>query len=507
MIRAPRSLRLRMVVLFGLVVVGIAAFMATFVPGQIEDQLRAATERRAITLANVIANAVGPAIEFDDAEHAQTTLALLESSSDARWGVVEADGVELAAWHRERMPLGLSRNATQVRVQFRHDLLIVTAPVERRAGGRATVQLGFSLAGLEAERDEAQTTVAAASALVLGAGAAVCFLLATILVRPIRRLTATAHKIARGEAPPAIPASEGSDEVSQMASAFSMMLERLNQVNSQLVHASRHAGMAEVATGVLHNVGNVLTSVNVAVDLISERLSSTPIERLKSGVQLLDTARTSGDVARLEAAVKYLNALAERLGKDHTAMTEEVATLRRHVAHVVNAVLTQNRYARTVSIVEMVSLGSLIDEAIELGCPEPAAKGITVIRTVDRDATINIDRHRALQIVVNLITNARDAVLAVTGPRTIEVRAIKIDDEVRLEVEDSGVGFGSQDGERIFQAGFTTKPKGHGYGLHSSAIAAQQLGGTLRCSSPGVGKGASFSLRIPVIDADQKAAA
>jgi signal transduction histidine kinase len=497
-IAAPRTLRARMVVLFGALIVAIAGFMAVFLPGRIEDQLRAAAEARAVTIARIVADAVEPAVEFDDPDHARSTLMSLDTLGDARFAVVGNGHARCAAWHDERAPAELPAAVDQVSVRWLADQLVVSAPIAQHTTGRGAIHLGFSTADLHAERVKARRTVEIASLVVLGVGAVVCFLLATILVRPIRRLTETARRIARGEAPPAIAESGGGDEVVQMARALSVMLERLNQVNAQLVDASRHAGMAEVATGVLHNVGNVLTSVNLTVGLLGERLAATPIDRLTRSAALLAEARASGDTARLDAAIKLVGAITARLAGDRDGADEELATLRRHIEHVAQVVLTQNRYARTVSVAEAASPGALVDEAIALACPEPERKGIAIVREVACDRLVPLDRHRVLQVLVNLISNARDAVLAGAGDKTIRVRAELVDDQLRIAVADTGVGFAVDAGPRLFQAGFTTKPHGHGYGLHSSAIAAQQLGGTLRCTSPGQGRGARFSLQIPI---------
>jgi signal transduction histidine kinase len=491
-----------MVVLFGLLIVAIAGFMTVFLPGRIEDQLRVATELRAITIARVIASAVEPALEFEDPDHARATLVWLDALGDARFAVVTDGETRIAAWHGDRVPAELPAAVDRLGVRYLGDHLVVSAPIVHRTTGRGAIHLGFSIANLRVERDQAQRTVEIASLAVLGVGALACFVLASILVRPIRRLTETARRITRGDAPPALAAGDGDDELSEMARALSVMLDRLNQVNGQLVDASRHAGMAEVATGVLHNVGNVLTSVNLTVGLLDERIAGAPVDRLARAAALLDQARASGDTLRLDAAVKLIGAVSVRLTDERTAAKEELATLHRHIDHVAQIVLTQNRYARTVSMTEAVSVAALLDEAIELGCPEAEKKGVVITREVACTGPVPLDRHRVLQVIVNLVSNARDAVLAAAGPRTIRLRAELVDDALRIEVADTGVGFAVDDGAQIFQAGFTTKPHGHGYGLHSSAIAAQQLGGTLRCASAGKGQGAKFSLRIPIIGKD-----
>jgi signal transduction histidine kinase len=492
-----------MVVVFGLLIVAIAGFMAVFLPSRIESQLRGAAERRAKTIAGVVADAVEPAVEFHDAESVRGTLEWLDALGDARFAVIGNGAAPVATWHGERAPTGLPVMVDRLTVRFLADQLVVSAPIELRGtGGGGAIHIGFSLAELEIERDQARHTVEIASLVVLGVGALVCFVLATILVRPIRRLTEAADRIARGEAPPALAAGDGSDEVAQMARTLSVMLDRLNRINGQLVDASRHAGMAEVATGVLHNVGNVLTSINLTASLIGERLAACPVDRLARTAALLAEARASGDPARLDAAIQLVGAISARIATEHASADDDLATLRRHIEHIAQVVLTQNRYARTVSVAEAASPAALIDEAIALACPEAERKGIAIEREIACDGAVALDRHRVLQVLVNLISNARDAVLAGGGDRTIRIRAELGDGCLRIAVADTGVGFAIEDGARIFQAGFTTKPHGHGYGLHSSAVAAQQLGGTLRCTSAGQGQGAKFSLQIPIIGKD-----
>src|SRR5262249_4728754 len=148
------------------------------------------------------------------------------------------------------------------------DLLVIGAPVIGRGDAHGTLYIGLALDRLVAERDAARDTLVTATLLVLPLGLPAAILLAAAPVRPIQKLTVTAREIARGKRPPAIATATGGVEVAQMTEALGTMLVRLNDVNSQLVTASRQAGMAEVATGVLHNVGNVLTSVNVGISVV-----------------------------------------------------------------------------------------------------------------------------------------------------------------------------------------------------------------------------------------------
>jgi signal transduction histidine kinase len=165
----------------------------------------------------------------------------------------------------------------------------------------------------------------------------------------------------------------------------------------------------------------------------------------------------------------------------------------------------QNGFARIGGVHEPVELGALLAEAVALGCPDAAQQALAIRCDVGAGAglTITLDRHRVLQIAVNLLANARDSITEhrrATGAATgqITVRLALVEGWLELAVEDDGGGIAPEALQRIFNAGFTTKAKGHGYGLHSSALSAEQLGGTLRCASPGIGRGASFFLRVPI---------
>jgi signal transduction histidine kinase len=497
------SLRTKMAVMFGLLIAGVAAFMVVIFPERMEVQARASAELRAWTVASVLASGVAPALEFDDGENASKVLASLERMPDARFAVVLADNdTRFATWNPAGAPLHLPAPDT---AEVDDDVLVVGSRIVGRNDVHGTLYFGLSLEKMVAERDEARSFVMRASMVVLAVGIFACVVLASALVRPLRKLTLTAEEIARGARPPQIARMTGGLEVEHMSSALGTMLDRLNETNGQLVQASRHAGMAEVATGVLHNVGNTLTSVNVALELVYERVSASPIDRVKRTRDLLEQARSQAgastiDPDKLDAGLKYLGAIAGHLEAERTTNLSSLTTLRSHVDHIKRVVAMQNAYARTGNVDEIIKLSTLVDEAVALGCPDPSKQGIAIAVDADASAEVAIDRHRVLQILVNLITNAKDAVLANSAPaapKQITITATARDGWLEARVDDTGTGFLPEQRDKIFSAGFTTKPKGHGYGLHSSALAAEQLGGTLGCSSAGLGRGASFELRVP----------
>ncbi len=493
------SLGSRMVLLFGALLAAIGVFMVLFFPKRMADQAAAQAEERAMSISQVMATALGPALEFEDADNATSTLAWLEATPDAQFALVRDAGEHtFAAWHSVEIPAS-RRWRVDSAIDRTDELLIINVPIRGKAGGRGALHVGFSLARLAEERDETRETVAWTSALVFAVGLLGTLLFARIIVRPIRALSGTARKIANGQLPPVMPEVRGGDEITELAASLRAMLEKVHQESqAELVAASRHAGMAEVATGVLHNVGNVLTSVNVSLELLRERTQGMPIERLVKLHDLLGKA-PSLDKEKLAVTRNYVGVVAESFTQYQRDAAKDLAGLANHVDHIKRVVSMQNAYARMRSVVESAKVPALINEAIELGCPPQRRRDIAV--TVDiapqLDDAIQIDRHRILQILVNLISNARDAVTGRPTPR-IQIVATRGGHRLAISVNDNGVGISEAGLQRVFSAGFTSKPQGHGYGLHSSALAARQLGGALGVESEGEGRGARFTLTVPI---------
>ncbi len=277
----------------------------------------------------------------------------------------------------------------------------------------------------------------------------------------------------------------------------------LESAHRQLVQASRQAGMAEVATGVLHNVGNVLNSVNVSSTLIGEKLKRLDVVSLARVVNLLKSheadlgAFLTAD-AKGKRVVGFLDQLASHMATQQSALLEESVELRKNVEHIKDIVAMQQNYARISGVMEPVNIAELLEDAIRLNLSGLDRSKIEVIRNFQDLPPTSVDRHKILQIVVNLIRNARHACAASKDPNPrITIRLAALDGSVNVEVTDNGVGIPAENLTRIFSHGFTTKRDGHGFGLHSGALAAQEMGGSLQVHSDGVGRGASFTLRLP----------
>jgi signal transduction histidine kinase len=279
----------------------------------------------------------------------------------------------------------------------------------------------------------------------------------------------------------------------------------LRAAQGALVSASRKAGMADVATSVLHNVGNVLNSVNVSANVIADLVKASARGGLGKGLALLNSQPEPGkfldEDPRGQKLIPYLTAVNTALADERTAMLRETESLAKHIEHIKAIVSQQLAGARGdvrgAKIVEQVNVCELLDDAVEvLRSSLTPAQQITFV--YDREQlAIGTDRHKVFQIVMNLMANARDAVTARQGPGVITLRARRAPEQrIAIEIEDNGVGIAEDTLARIFSHGFTTKSDGHGFGLHSSACAATELGGALSARSNGIGCGATFTLLL-----------
>lgn len=279
----------------------------------------------------------------------------------------------------------------------------------------------------------------------------------------------------------------------------------LQQMQKQLIEVSRLSGMAEVATGVLHNVGNVLNSVNVSATLLMDHMHRSRLPQLQEVSRMM--AEHSGSLDEFlnhdpkgQHVIPYLTKLSVHLLEERDAMRKEAEGLVQNVGHIKEVVSMQQGYARTYGVLEKVAPQELIDDAINISGPAIDRHKIVLEKELEDVPPLMTDRHKVLQILLNLIQNAKDAVkVGDESPRrvTLRLRAIP-DGRVRFEVEDNGVGIPQENLTRIFSYGFTTKKSGHGFGLHSGALAANELGGALSVTSAGPGLGAMFVLDIPI---------
>jgi PAS domain S-box-containing protein len=278
----------------------------------------------------------------------------------------------------------------------------------------------------------------------------------------------------------------------------------LEESNRQLMDATRQAGMAEVATGVLHNIGNVLTSINVTASIISDRFRDSKVTSVFKVCALLrdhtnDLPAFFANDPRAAKLPAFLESLANNLDKERVDTMNELSTLLKSIDHVKDIIWMQQSYASVSGMVEPLAPPETIEDAIKLSNNALQRHNVQVERQFAQTPPARAERHKVLQILVNLISNAKKAMdCKEPSQRHLLLRVENGENEtVMIRVTDNGVGIPAENLTKIFSHGFTTRKDGHGFGLHSSAIAAKQMGGALIAESEGGGRGATFTLVLP----------
>ena len=277
----------------------------------------------------------------------------------------------------------------------------------------------------------------------------------------------------------------------------------LEQMHAQLLDTSRQAGMAEVATSVLHNVGNVLNSVNVSSTLVSNQMRKSKIANLSKVVAMLNEhAVDLGAFLTSDPKGKqlpaYLAQLAEHLAGEQAAVLKELKLLHENIEHIKDIVVMQQSYAKISGVIETVKITDLVEDALRMNVGALQRHGVEVRQEFDELPPMDVEKHKILQILVNLVRNAKYACdESVCADKKITVRVSRKEDLFQIAVIDNGIGIAAENLVRIFNHGFTTRKEGHGFGLHSSSLTAIELGGSLRVHSDGIGHGAAFILELP----------
>lgn len=293
------------------------------------------------------------------------------------------------------------------------------------------------------------------------------------------------------------------------------MQASLEETRKELADASRQAGMAEVATGVLHNVGNVLNSLNVGSAVIGSALRQSKAASLSKVAELL-TANSGRIGEFLTADPKgklipdFLASLAQHLTEERAKLLAEVEALCTHIDHIKDIVATQQAYATMAGVTEPLSPAELMDASLRMNSAALSRHDVSVAKDYANVPPVWAERGKVLQILINLIRNSKYALddrKDGAAPKTITLRIARAgDNQIALTVADNGVGIPPENLTKIFGHGFTTRANGHGFGLHSSATAAREMGGSLTGASPGLNQGATFTLLLPIANVNAAAA-
>lgn len=285
----------------------------------------------------------------------------------------------------------------------------------------------------------------------------------------------------------------------------------LIRTHEQLIEASRYAGMAEIATNVLHDVGNVLNSVNVSASLVIETVSCGQAAKLARVAQLLNEHRADlgllGQDPRGRYLPEYLEELTRILARERQLTLSELELLRKNVDHIKDIVVMQQAYARVGGVESPADVNELVEDSVRLNASAFDRHRVELIRDFANLSEVLIDKHKVLQILVNLLRNANIACEESGRPdKRVILRTRRLGERMEITIIDNGVGIAPENMHRIFSHGFTTRASGHGFGLHGAALVARDLGGSLRVHSDGIGAGAAFTLELRFVTPEARLA-
>ena len=282
---------------------------------------------------------------------------------------------------------------------------------------------------------------------------------------------------------------------------------KLTEAHDKLIDAAHQSGMAEMAVGVLHNIGNILNSVSLSAEEISRINKSSKLPGLiKANNIVKDNLENIGDFVSNNEKGKllpqYYLKVGQALSEEKENIEKEIDLMFTKTEMMKDVISTQQEYARTKSFIETTNIEPIIEDSIKVQESVISKLGINIIRNYDFTPPCDVHKSKLLQVLTNLIKNASEAMrendrLNKTKDITIDIGALN-DAYVFIKITDTGIGIDKKNLDNIFTHGFTTKSDGHGFGLHTSANAMTEMHGSLKVKSDGLERGASFTLLLPI---------
>lgn len=488
--------------------------------------LRSEFREHFLALTRVVADQAIAPLSFEDHEALRQVLQSFQAKAEvtAAW-IVLPNGTVIARFGADEKPARSGPLTSGINVKGWEVRIVQPLELQGRSLAHMAVTASFQPVFTNALTSFLPSLLVVL-VIALAIATTITLAISRLFIRDLERLTRTASKIAETNDFTVRATANGTDEIGTLTGSFNRMLDRLQagdlklrsvnqslnheiteraRVEAQLLEASRLAGMAQVATGVLHNVGNVLNSVNISAQILRTTLSDHPhlglldqtTALLKSQGDQLTQFLTEDPRGRL--VPRLLIELGTHLAMMRRELLKEADHLTQNVEHIKQIISMQQNYAKAGGVIQRLNPVELIGESLRIAQASVNRHGVTILREDSCPGEMTTDRHQALQILVNFITNAVQAVkVRPAGERIVRLKVKQGGDRVIFSVEDNGVGIPRENLQKLFQHGFTTRKDGHGFGLHSGALAARNLGGQVNVFSSGPGQGSCFTLELPL---------
>jgi signal transduction histidine kinase len=282
--------------------------------------------------------------------------------------------------------------------------------------------------------------------------------------------------------------------------------QELKDAQDNLLRQAHEAGMAEMAVGILHNIGNAITPAKVGLHRLFNRTDKKPLlNNLPAALdeigKMIPTlpSLTPHQKSRLLSMIELVPAA---IAEEYALYAAGLEKIRQKCAHIEGIVSLQMRYAHLFDDLESVNVPQVVEDALTLLDDALKKRSIRIVKKFARVPPARIEKARLIQIIVNLIKNGYEAMDPVTDRGLVFVLTISRDigppDNLVLSVKDNGIGFSREEKQNLFKFGYSTKSKGTGFGLHSCANYLIARNGSISAHSAGRDKGAEFVVRLPV---------
>ncbi len=483
-----------------------------------------------MSMAKMVGDNSVAALTFNDLAAAELTLKSLNADPTVVVGMLyDGDGKVFATYHRaDTREDHISPPIAPDGIRYSRDYVELFRTIMLADEYAGTVYLKADLKVMVARVQRYIFMVVIIMVCASGVALLVSTKLQTLISTPLSHLAGIVKVVATRKDYTVRAEKQGEDEMGQLIKGFNEMLNQiqsqnqalqdardhlekrvaertreLEEVHFKLLDASRRSGMAEIATNVLHNVGNILNSVNISASLVVDRVKKSKTASLAKVAGLLGehthdlgTFFTSDPKGRQLPA--YLDQLVKFIAVEHESTVSELESLQANIDHIKKIVTMQQSYAQVSGVKEIVNLVDLVEESLRINLGSLKRHGIMIIREYKEVTLMNVEKHKIIQILVNLIRNAEIACNdSGRSDKQVILRVAHEDYHVSITVLDNGVGIPPENLTHIFSHGFTTRKDGHGFGLHSSALTAQEMGGNLIVHSAGRDQGAKFTLELP----------
>ncbi len=280
-------------------------------------------------------------------------------------------------------------------------------------------------------------------------------------------------------------------------------------LNQQILSSAKAAGVAEIVTTVLHNIGNILTSMTVSSNLLIESYMSTNYQLFADICKLFnehesDLAEYLKHDQKGMLLPAMLNALSEDMLSRYYTTKEELAIINDGIKNIKEILLTQQEFAIVGGASEHLDLKDVMENTLKIFSMLICKDSITLTQEYNDILKVWVDKAKLIHVLLNVLKNARESLMFGESNQTTKTINISIQASknqqgmAEILISDNGAGIRSEDLKKLFNYGFTTKKTGHGFGLHSCALYISELGGMISVSSPGPGKGATFTILIPL---------